>query len=34
MKSEPFIPEPLPPSDIDWISHITLIDGSNLIIAA
>ena len=33
MKSEPFIPEPLPPSDIDWIRHITLIGAANAALA-
>jgi Fic family protein len=29
MKPEPFIPEPLPPSGIDWITHIPLIGAAN-----
>ena len=33
MKPEPFIPEPLPPSDIDWISHIPLIGAANAALA-
>lgn len=29
MKPEPFIPNPLPPSEIDWIRHISLIGSAN-----
>ena len=33
MKPEPFIPEPLPPSGIDWITHIPLIGAANAALA-
>ena len=33
MNPEPFIPDPLPRSDIDWISHVTLIGSANAALA-
>lgn len=33
MKPEPFIPDPLPRSDIDWIRHIPLIGSANAALA-
>ncbi len=33
MRAEPFIPDPLPPLDIDWIRHIPLIGSANAALA-
>ncbi|MFH0967258.1 MAG: Fic/DOC family N-terminal domain-containing protein [Methanobacteriota archaeon] len=33
LNPEPFIPDPLPRSDIDWISHVTLIESANAALA-
>ena len=33
MKPEPFIPDPLPRSDIDWTHHVTLIGSANAALA-
>lgn len=33
MKHEPFLPNPFPPSEIDWIRHISLIGSANAALA-